>query len=45
MAYRKFEEVKEEFNKLIEETAGEIGGEGAGRFKAASVTSRHYSLT
>jgi len=35
MAYRRFEEVKEEFNKLIEETAGEIGGEGAGRFKAA----------
>ncbi|MCG2887509.1 MAG: ATP-binding protein [Vulcanisaeta sp.] len=35
MAYRKFEEVKEDFNKLIEETAGEIDGEGAGRFKAA----------
>ncbi|KUO90617.1 MAG: hypothetical protein AT710_08640 [Thermocladium sp. ECH_B] len=35
MAYRRFEEVKEEFNKLIEETAGEIGGEGASRFKKA----------
>jgi len=40
MAYRKFEEIREEFKKLIEEIASKIGSEEANIFKADLI---HFS--